>query len=107
MRVWQALALASAMLTGRIEPAPPARCFISISVSEDFEKSAAVFSGKVIAEEYRPLKTSAAEGEVLTIRITVEKWWKGGKSEEVTLYTSTVRYSGGITSFMSEDFRFS
>src|SRR5262249_45954033 len=89
MRVWQALALASAMLTGRIEPASTARCSIPVSVSEELQKSDAVFAGKVIAKEYRPLKTPAGEGEVLTVRIAVEKWWKGGKSEEVTLFTSS------------------
>jgi len=95
------------MLTGSVEPASTARCYIPVSVSEELQKSDAVFSGKVIAEEYRPLKTSAAQGEVLTVRIAVEKWWKGGKSEEVTLYTSGIRYSGGITSFEDEDFLFS
>jgi hypothetical protein len=107
MRVWQAIALASVMLTGGVESASTARCFLPPSVSEELQKSDAVFAGKVIAEEYRPLKTTSDQGEVLTIRIAVEKWWKGGKSEELILYTSTIRYSDGLTSSMAEDFQFS
>ena len=106
MRVWQAIALATAMLTGGVEPASTARCSIPVSVSEELQKSDAVFAGKVIAEEYRPLKTSAGEGEVLTVRIAVEKWWKGAKTEEVTQYTSTIRHSGRITSAEDEEFQF-
>jgi hypothetical protein len=108
MRVWQALALASAMLTGGAATAAPARCFFTpVSVSEELEKSDAVFAGKAIAEEYRPVKTSTAPDEVLTVRFAVEKWWKGARSEEVTLYTSTIRHSERLYSFMAEDFRFS
>ena len=107
MRVWQALALASAMLTGGVATAAPARCFMPVSVSEELERSDAVFAGKVIADEYRPLKTSTGQGEVLTVRFAVEKWWKGAKSEEVILYTSTIRHSERLYSFMAEDFRFS
>jgi len=107
------------MLTGGIEPTLTARCLIYVSVSEDFEKSDAVFAGKVIAEEYRPLKTPTeavlsdlvvipqGPAEVLTVRFAVEKWWKGGKSEEVTLHTSFIRYSEALSSSMAEDFRFS
>ncbi len=106
MSRWQAIALASAILAGGAEPASTARCFIPVSVSEELQKSDAVFAGKVIAEEYRPLKTASDRGEVLTVRIAVEKWWKGGKSDEVILYTSTIRYPGGITSFLDHDFHF-
>ena len=80
MRVWQALALASAMLTGGVATAAPARCYMPVSVSEELEKSDAVFAGKVIAEEYRPMTTSTAQDEVLTVRFAVEKWWKGARS---------------------------
>jgi hypothetical protein len=57
MEVWQALALAFVMLTGGVEPESTSRCFIPVGVSEELEKSDAVFAGKVIAEEYPPLKT--------------------------------------------------
>src|SRR5262245_28869121 len=107
MRVWQALALASAMLTGGVATAAPARCYMPVSVSEELEKSDAVFAGKVIAEVYRPLKTPRAQDEVLTVKFVVEKWWKGAKSEEVILYTSTIRNSERIISSEEEDFRFS
>ncbi|HKC88075.1 MAG TPA: hypothetical protein VKG02_18970, partial [Blastocatellia bacterium] len=107
MRVWQALALASAMLTGGLATAAPARCSKPVSVLAELEKSDAVFAGKVIAEEYRPLKTSTAQDEVLTVRFAVEKWWKGARSEEVILYTSTIRNSERIISSEEEDFRFS
>ncbi len=40
MKVWQALALASTMLTGGVATAAPARCFITAIVSEEFERPA-------------------------------------------------------------------
>ena len=107
MEVWQAIALAVVIITGGGGTVSTARCFMPVSVSEELEKSDAVFAGKVLAEEYRPLKISTAPGEVLTVRFAVEKWWKGAKSEEVILYTSTIRHSEGLYSFMDEDFHFS
>jgi len=84
----------------------PARCPTPPKVSDELEKSDAVFTGKVITEEYQPVKPTSAGGDVLTVKLAVERWWKGERKKEVTLYTQTIRYPNGLTSFMSEDFRF-
>jgi hypothetical protein len=106
IRIWLALLLTCAVAMGRFGNAPPVRCFVPPTVSEELEKSDAVFTGKVITEEYQPVKPTSAGGEVLTVKLAVERWWKGEMKKEVTLYTQVIRYPNGVTSFMDEDFRF-
>jgi hypothetical protein len=106
IRIWLALLLACTVAVGRFGNAPPTRCFMPRAVSEELEKSDAVFTGKVIAEEYQPVKPTSDDGEVLTVKLAVERWWKGEMKKEVTLYTQTIRYPNGMTSFMEEDFCF-
>jgi hypothetical protein len=86
------------------------RCPLPKSVSDEYRDANAVFSGKVIAEEYRPVNQQVriypAGSEVLTVKVAVDRWWKGGETEEVVLYTSVVRSPDGLVRFMSEDFVF-
>src|SRR5262245_60323092 len=79
MEVWQALALAFVMLTGGVEPVSTSRCFIPVGVSEELEKSDAVFAGKVIAEEYRQLKISAVPSDE-----DLQKLGEGGAPQQST-----------------------
>jgi hypothetical protein len=104
--IWLAYFLTSAVAVGYFGNTSPARCFIPRTVSDELEKSEAGFTGKVIAEEYMPVKPTSAGGEVLTVKLAVERWWKGEMKKEVILYTQTIRYPNGVTSFMDEDFRF-
>jgi hypothetical protein len=106
IRIWLVLLLTCTVAVGRFGNAPSTRCFKPRTVTEELEKSDAVFTGKVIAEEYQPVKSTSEGGEVLTVKLAVERWWKGEVKKEVTLYTQTIRYPNGRTSFMSEDFRF-
>jgi hypothetical protein len=52
------------------------------SVSEELRHSTAVFSGKAVAEEYRPIITPQPGwpegGEILVIEFSVERWWRPG-----------------------------
>ena len=71
IRIWLALLLTCTVAVGRFGNAPPARCFMPRTVSEELEKSDAVFTGKVIAEEYQPVKPASDDGEVLTVKLAV------------------------------------
>ncbi len=67
----------------------PSRTF-----AEALEKSTAVFSGKVIAQEYQKITDASDKdfgAEVLTVKLKVDKWWKGSGDSDVVLKTLTVR----------------
>ena len=80
------------------------------SVQVSLNKSAAVFVGEVIAEEYRAVNTDSigkpATSKALVIKLKVMRLWKGDVDEEVYLYTSGRKYSNGTESLDAEDFRF-
>src|SRR5689334_8045308 len=87
-------------------PNPSFRCailFIGKNLSErvDYELKSAtsVFSGKVIAKEYRPIKNSAEHppgSEELVMKIAVEQWWKGDGREEMEMYTGEIKEPNGF-----------
>ncbi len=98
-------------------PTPPLRCFIpypneslSERVKRELTNATAVFSGKVIAEEYRPVVPPTAEtpegSEVLVITIMVDRWWKGDGKAEAEMYTSITKLPNGLRQMYAEDFHF-
>ena len=80
------------------------------SVQISLNKSAAVFVGEVVAEEYRDVNTDSmgkpATAKALVIKLKVMRFWKGNVQEEVYLYTSERKYPDGTESLDAEDFRF-
>lgn len=80
------------------------------TLAEALEKSTVVFSGKAIALEYQKITDAADKDfglEVLTVRLKVDKWWKGSGDSEVVLKTSTVKnLREGWTRNSSCDFSF-
>ena len=106
-KLWLALSVA---LLIQPEAATANRCFMHGSVSEEFKKAAAVFSGKVAAEEYSPVTSADREqpqgSEILIVKVKVERYWKGEVGEEVNMYTSVVKLPGGIIQSYAEDYRF-
>ena len=62
------------------------------------DTSEAVFTGYVSALEYMPVITELGNAEMLVVKMVARTWWKGAKTDEVTLNTSTYRYSDGMTS---------
>jgi len=73
-------------------------------------RSTVVFSGKAVAEEYRPIVTPppgwSEGGEILVIKFSVARWWKGSGEGEVFLHTGVARFPGGYTRIAGEDFKF-
>lgn len=79
----------------------------------------AIFSGKVLAVEFRQMSDEEAKEEakknlsfrgffspeykfeILTVKIEVYRWWKGFKTKEITLLTETYRKSNGTNSTTS------
>ena len=80
------------------------------AVTEEYKRAAAIFTGEVIAQEYRPVEDSSGDNktgkEVLTIKLAAERWWKGDGVAEVTLYTNTFRYPDGSGSSTSCEYNF-
>jgi hypothetical protein len=99
------------MLVLEATPGLATECWARRSVSEELAHSTVVFSGKAVAEEYRPIVTPQpgwpAGGEILVIKFSVERWWKGSGGEEVFLYTGVSRWRGGYTRIFTEGFNFS
>lgn len=64
------------------------------TLKEEFNNTAEVFSGKVIAQEYQEI-TNAADKDFglqsLVVKIKVDRWWKGSGNGEVFLRTGTKR----------------
>ncbi len=85
-----------------------ADCLRSNTLSDELKSAAAVFSGKVVAQERRKITDAASEdfgGERLFIKFKVDRWWKGSGNDEIALQTSIVYFAGTIRQG-SEDFRF-
>jgi hypothetical protein len=92
------------------------RCFIlphnslQEQVAYELKSATAVFAGKVIAQEYRPILNPTAEepegSQVLITKISVDRWWKGDGGEEVEMYTSVTKLPNGLTRRFAEDFNF-
>jgi hypothetical protein len=91
-------------------PGLASECWARRSVSDEMRNSTVVFSGKAVAEEYRPIVIPPPGwpegGEILVIKFSVERWWKGSGEEEVSLYTGVSRWPGGYTRIFGEDFNF-
>ena len=85
-------------------------CWARRTVSEELKHSTIVFSGKAVAQEYRPIITTPRGwpegGEILVIKFSVERWLKGSGEEEVFLYTGVSRWPGGYRRIAGEDFGF-
>jgi len=103
----QLLLVILSLLTFNISPNVAFDCPVTASVPDEVNRAAAVFSGEVIAEEYQEVKDGEDAGaKVLTVRIKVERWWKGKGTNEVTMYTSVTKFPDGTTRSYAEDFRF-
>jgi hypothetical protein len=83
---------------------------LSARATRELEGSTAVFSGKVIAAEYKPINQPTDEepagSEILVMKIEVDRWWKGDGGEIVEMYTSITKLPNGLTRTMAEDFNF-
>jgi hypothetical protein len=99
------------MLVLEANPSLASECWARRSVPEELNNSTVVFSGKAVAEEYRPIVTPQRGwpegGEILVIKFYVERWWKGSGEGEVFLYTGVSRWPGGYTRIFTEGFNFS
>jgi hypothetical protein len=97
------------MLVLEATPSLGMECRPRRSISEELRHSTAVFSGKAVAEEYRPIVTPQPgwpeASEILVIKFSVQRWWKGSGKGEVFLYTGVLRRPGGFV-IIGEDFRF-
>lgn len=91
-------------------------CPLPESPSKELKRAAAVFSGKVIAEERRKITDTSDEdfgAERLFVKFKVDRLWKGTLSNEVILWTSTVflpktkEHSGGLIKEFAEAAHFS
>jgi hypothetical protein len=98
------------MLVLGANPGLASECWARRSVSEELKNSTVVFSGKAVAEEYRRIITPQPGwpevGEILVIKFSVERWWKGSGEGEVFLHTGVSRWPGGYTRIFSEGFNF-
>ena len=70
---------------------------ITKEVTEEFNKSSLVFSGKVAVAKWIPITEENASGsrikaEVLTLKFAVDNWWKGKTKNQVIWRTSNIRY---------------
>ena len=76
------------------EPAVACMCFGKPSVTEARRNARAVFLGTVVSSEYREgakYPDGKDAGEELTMRFSVERWWKGNLTPEVVLFTEQYR----------------
>ncbi len=94
-----------------VRPATGLECPPRASVADALSRATAVFSGEVVAEEYRRVDYSASggvgEARVLVVKFKVERWWKGGDAEDVFLYTSVMKTPDGRRIATSEEAFFS
>jgi hypothetical protein len=94
------------MIPSTAIPTPGVRCFIpypdkSLPERVDYElkRATAVFSGKVIAKVYQPVKNPAehpAGSEELITKIAVDRWWKGEGREEIEMHNGEIKYPNGV-----------
>jgi hypothetical protein len=82
------------------EPPPP---------NGSLRAATAVFSGKVLGFDYVTDNDELSPGQFvqrMTVRIAVERVWKGDVYGEATMYTSKVFLPNGVTRSNAEDFHF-
>lgn len=104
---WKSIFLAAFLLLFNLNSNAVAECQGPRSVSEELQRADAVFSGKVIAEEYQLIETGEDAGaKALVIKLRVDRWWKGADTEEVYLYTTFRKLPNGNSTEFAEDFRF-
>lgn len=89
-----------------------------LAVEETFEKSTAVFSGKVVGFEYRkgisnPLMERREKQtgqkfnyETMVVKFQVERWWKAEAALEIFLVTTETKFGDGTSSHSSCDYSF-
>lgn len=109
MKIHKLIFLITALLFFSVNAYSSYRCIKPGTASQELESAAVVFSGKVIEQEYLKItdpSNSDFGGERLTVKLKVDRWWKGSIDNEIVLHTSEVRFLNGITSFFSEDFHF-
>ena len=106
---WTPLLAATLILSTGITAAE-LRCLRPASVTDAVSRATAVFSGEAVAKGYRRVDLSASGGvgevEVLAVKFKVRRWWKGGNSRDVVLYTSVTKTPGVGVSSLAEDFAF-
>lgn len=109
MKTYKLLLLLAALLLFSVNAYSSYRCIMPGTPTIELKKATAVFSGKVIAQEYQKVinasdKDSGAER--LFVKLKADRWWKGSGDSEVILRTSIIRFPNGITEMMAEDFYF-
>jgi hypothetical protein len=85
------------------------RCLALRNVSDELKGSVAVFSGQAVAAEFQPIAAQAGwpeGGEVLVVRFSVERWWKGAGTSEIVIYTGEGRLPDGFQRVFAHDFTF-
>ena len=95
-------------------PMTPIRCIIPIvslpeRIASELNSATAVFSGNVIAAEYRPVKNPREHlvgTTELVIKIAVHRWWKGDGRDEMEMHTTVTKTPDGMISSYAEDFNF-
>lgn len=87
-------------------------------VKEELKEAGAVFSGKLIAKEFRKSTNDTLEAfsgltdeqrskaEILVYKFQVENWWKGKSTKEVVLFTGQIKLAHGEVGVSSCDFPF-
>ncbi len=113
-RILFCIVCAMLLIPTSVTPKPNVRCFIPIvdfkeRLAYELKSATAVFSGKVISEEYRPLKNSTEHpngSEELVVKILVARWWKGDSREEMEMYTGMIKNPNGMIWSYAEDFHF-
>lgn len=104
---WKSFFLATILLLFNISLNATVECNARLSVADEFKRVSAVFAGEAVAEEYRDITFGKEAGaKVLVVKFKVEKWWKGGETEEVYLYTSIRKFPDGSTRKFGENFHF-
>jgi hypothetical protein len=86
--------LALALILLSAEAVSACVCARTPSVIEARHNALAVFSGRVIADEYVEgalYPDGRPAGAELTVRFQVERWWKGSFAPEVVLFTGEYR----------------
>ena len=87
------------------------QCVGEITVPQALDKAKVVFSGTAVAEVIIKPQNSiyglpAAEIELVMIKFKVNRWWKGEPSDEILLFTGSLRKADGITIHSTGDYRF-
>lgn len=78
-------------------------------VAEEFKRSTAVFSGKVIDQGYRKMTDPSGKSfgtEIWIAEIETDRWWKGSGNSKVIVLTTGARVNGDVTRPRPEDIRY-